>query len=316
MSVHELGLPFADGVPESALAQLQRWATERPLQIALRHRRLGVWKAWRWIDVSREVERVAAALRQQGFEPGARLALSGAFEPSLLILALAARQLGGHSVSISREARGEVLRRQLASTRPGFAFVQGRDAVSGWLQAGLSADWPVQLFSPQAVEREIGLWRVRSLASLFTGEALEHDRQGWASIANEPVLWSDEGTEWVEGLNRLLDRWLSSGEGVAFPETSGSAARDRREIAPTALLASAERLQALAEEIEGRLAPQGSWRRRLCDWTLVEPHHGIRRWIKARVRELLGFRRLQRIESPAAESAQVHWIHEYLERAA
>lgn len=70
MSIHERYPPLPDVVADSALTALQRWARERPTQIALRHRRLGAWKAWRWIDVQHEVERVANGLRQQGSAPG------------------------------------------------------------------------------------------------------------------------------------------------------------------------------------------------------------------------------------------------------
>lgn len=87
MSVHELPLPGLNAVNDEALALLERWARERPERIALRHRRLGTWRAWRWIDVLREVERYAAGLDEQGFAPRDRLAVSGAFEPTLLILA-------------------------------------------------------------------------------------------------------------------------------------------------------------------------------------------------------------------------------------
>jgi hypothetical protein len=46
----------------------------------------------------------------------------------------------------------------------------------------------------------------------------------------------------------------------------------------------------------------------------------LRRWLKARVRHLLGFQRLRRIEVPSATAnAVLHgpaWLQEYLERAA
>lgn len=70
MSLFELNAPLPESVTDNALVALQRWARERPTQIALRHRRLGVWRAWRWIDVQREVERVCDGLRQQGFASG------------------------------------------------------------------------------------------------------------------------------------------------------------------------------------------------------------------------------------------------------
>ncbi|SFW21316.1 MULTISPECIES: AMP-binding protein [Pseudomonas] len=323
MSVYELNTPLPDGVTDSALAALQRWARERPTQIALRHRRLGLWKAWRWIDVQREVQRVCDGLRQQGFAPGSRLALSGAFEPSLLILALAARQLGGYSVVIDRDSRGEDLQRQLRLARPAFAFVQRRESVSHWLQCGLDEEWPLRLYSAQVNVANRGLWQVQSLSVLFVTEAPAAQRQGWAQVAEDAVVWVDEGTEWRDGLVHLFSRWLEGGEGLAFPETRESASRDRREIAPTALLLSAVRVESLAAEIEARLPLPGSWRRRLCEWTLDDPRRGLRRWLKARVRHLLGFQRLRRIEVPSAPAdavlqspARQSWLQEYLERAA
>lgn len=259
MSVYELNSPLPESVTDGALVALQRWARERPTQIALRHRRLGIWKAWRWIDVQREVERVCDGLRQQGFAPGARLALSGAFEPSLLILALAARQLGGYSVVIDRDSRGEDLQRQLRLARPTFAFVQRRESVSHWLQCGLDEDWPLRLYSAQANAASRGLWQVQSLSVLFVTEAPTAQRQGWAQVAEDAVVWVDEGTEWRDGLTHLFSRWLDGGEGLAFPETRESASRDRREIAPTALLLSAVRVESLAAEIEARLPLPGTW---------------------------------------------------------
>lgn len=203
---------------------------------------------------------------------------------------------------------------------PGFAFVQRREHVAQWLQAGLHAHWPLHLFTPQADAVLTGQWQVQPLSVLFVGDVPAPQRHGWAQVVRDEVLWVDEGSEWREGLAHLLDRWLEQGEGLAFPETAESASRDRREIAPTALLLSAGRVQALAEEIEARLPPPGSWQRRLCDWVQQDPQRGLRRWLKARVRHLLGFQRLQRIDVPSApatsSTARPAWLRDYLERAA
>lgn len=319
MSVFELNPWQPDAVPDFALTALRRWATEKPTQIALRHRRHGAWKAWRWIDVLREVERRAAGLREHGFAPESRLALCGALEPSLLILALAARSLGGRSEVVSSLSRGETLQRQLRVFRPDFAFVQRRETVAHWVEAGLDLPVPLRLFCAQASAAQEGRLQVLALATLFSGEPLQHARQGWPQVARDEVVWVDEGTEWAEGLTHVLSRWLQQGQGFAFPETRESASRDLREIAPTALLLSAPRAQALADEIEARLAPQGSWRRRLCDWTLSDPRSGLRRWIKSRVRHLLGFQRVAHIETPASAyqaPERLSWLRNNLERAA
>lgn len=319
MSVHELRVALADPVPDFALARLQRWAAERPLQVALRHRRQGVWKAWRWIDVQREVERMAAALREQGLGPESRLALCGAFEPTLLLLALAARRVGTPLAPVSRLAKGEELRRRLRLLRPDFAYVQRRENVSDWLAVGADGPLPLRLFSAQASGRSHGACRVLPLAAVVAGELPERRGLGWPQVSREEVAWNDEGTEWADGLGRVLAQWLDEGIGFAFPETSESAERDRRDIAPTILLSSDARLQAMGAEIDQRLAPPGSWRRRLCDWTLRDPRRGVRRWLKARVRQLLGFQRLRRIVpgggAPLTASGPA-WIGEYLERVA
>lgn len=319
MSVHSLNRSAPVSLPAAALQQLRRWAAERPLRIALRHRRLGEWKAWRWIDVLREVERAAAGLREQGFGAGSRLLLCGAYEPSLLVLALAAHELGGELSTLSRLARGEALREQLRLERPAFAYVQRREQVEHWLRAGVEQTLPLRLFSAQALPRKVGAWDVLPLDRVFAGEPLERGRLAWREAARDAVLWCEEGTEWREGLSHLLSRWLEQGEALAFPESNESAARDRRDIAPTALLASAPRLHSLAADIEARLAPAGSWRRRLCDWTLSDARTPPRRWLKARVRRLLGFQRLQRIDAPSADPrapTQSSWLRPYLERVA
>ena len=318
MSVHELNPRPVDDVPEFALTALRRWATEKPLQIALRHRRHGDWKAWRWIDIQRGVERAAAGLRQLGFSDTSRLALCGAFEPSLLILALAARSLGGITLVISAQSRGDVLQRQVHLLRPDFAFVQRRETVAHWREADLHRYGPLQLFCAQASKAGQDDGQVLPLSVLFSGPQ-EHASQGWSQVAGESVVWVDEGSEWSAGLSHVLSRWLQGGEGFAFPETQESASRDRREIAPTALLMSTVRAQQVADEIEARLAPQGTWRRRLCDWSLVDPRRGLRRWLKSRVRHLLGFQRVTRIDTPtSAEHApgRLLWLHDALERAA
>ncbi|UFH51262.1 hypothetical protein [Pseudomonas sp. KNUC1026] len=85
MTVHLFAPELADPVPELALTALRRWAQSAPLKIALRHRRQGVWKAWRWADVLQDVERCAAALRELGFTGQAPVALCGALEPGVVI---------------------------------------------------------------------------------------------------------------------------------------------------------------------------------------------------------------------------------------
>lgn len=117
MSVHE---------PKALLEHLRHWAQLTPLHIALRHKRQGLWHAWRWIDALRDVERLADGLRQQGFSEQSRLLLSGAFEPNLLLLALAAQSVGGQVLTLPDNLEPQALEQQLWRIRPSHVYVQGR----------------------------------------------------------------------------------------------------------------------------------------------------------------------------------------------
>lgn len=298
MSVHELKRPQAVEWPAEllgnlpkALEQLQHWAQLTPLHIALRHKRQGRWYAWRWIDVLRDVERLADGLRQQGFSAQSRLALSGTFEPALLLLALAAQSVGGQVLTLADDLEPEALYQQLWRIHPSHSYAQGRRQVRHW-QSANPLDF-TQLLGPVDPAQHL---------------------QRWWQPSGETVLWSEEGTHWQGGLAVVLEQWLNSGHGLAFPENLASARRDRNEVAPTGLLLSPERLQHLADDIESRLAPHGTWRRRLCDWAIAHPQSGLRRLLKNRVRRLLGFQRLTYIWQPAStpkNSSDPVWLAEF-----
>ena len=296
MSVLELKRPpIADtrewqvNAPQ-ALEHLRHWAQVNPLQPALRHKRHGQWFIWRWIDVLRDVERLADGLRRQGIDEDSRLAVSGAFEPNLLLLALATRQVGGEVLVVADNLDAQALHNVLWRARPTHAFVSGRQAQQLWFNQGQSLLDFDQLLGPVETPQRLRL-------GVFGAQ--------W---------WSEEGTEWQAGLTVLFEQWLSRGHTLAFPESPGSASRDRREVAPSGLLLSAGRLHVLAAEIDSRLAPPGTWRRRLCDWVITHPESGPQRLIKHRVRRLLGFHKLEFIwqATRSAESpTEPTWLAEF-----
>lgn len=295
MNVHELKrLPIADitewrvNAPNT-LELLRYRARVSPLQPALRHKRQGQWWVWRWIDVLRDVERLADGLRQQGFTEASRLVLSGAFEPDLVLLALAAQHIGGEVLTLPDTLDPESLHKALSRSRPSHAFVQGQQTQQHWIDQGQSLlDFTHLLGAAEPPQRLIRWWY-------------------------GPQLWSEESTQWQAGLSVLLDQWLGSGHALAFPQSHDSANRDRREVAPSGLLLSQERLQGLVNEIDSRLSAHGTWRRRLCDWAIAHPEKGLQRLIKHCARRLLGLQNLHFIwqakRNPCTQP-RANWLFE------
>ncbi len=310
MSVYEIRRTQRDDAVPDALERLRHWAHVAPLDIALRHKRHGDWYAWRWIDVLHDVEQWVDGLRSQGFDERSRLVLSGAFEPDFLLLALAAQASGGTLAVVPAPASAEQARQIVEAQRPTHGFVQRRRELGLWLDA--ADQRPVLgtlICGQQPLIKSTGT-AIISVAQLrLAASASSQVRAQQIRSKGIEQLWTEEGSEWQGGFAVLLEQWLGTGQALAFAECPGSVARDRRDVAPSGLVMSAERLQVLADEIESRLPPQGSWRRRLCDWTIADPQRGVRRLLRNRVKRLLGFEHLRFIWQAPHKAPSPHpWV--------
>lgn len=299
------------------LGRLSHWASVRPEQVALLHKRRGRWKAWRWTDVADDVARLRDALRQQGFTAESNLVLSGAFEPTLILLALAAASVGGKVHSLPRTATAVELRALLGTAHPTHVYLEHRQGFAKALAANDGGPRELVLLSPKLAPQRRGNWRVVPVAELHGESGAESLRLRRHAASQTATAWVEDSTDWAGGLAHVLGYWLESGEGLAFPESLESAARDRRDISPSALLLSPAGLHGLSGEIESRLAPEGSLRRRLVESILRQPRGGLRRRLKGRVRGQLGLRRLERVIRPATPASAVAagWVALLLEEA-
>ncbi|WP_022979756.1 AMP-binding protein [Ideonella sp. B508-1] len=299
-----------DALPEDAWQQLDHWAQRHPQALALRHKRRGRWVAWPWAQVHRTASLLRTGLAHEGLGPQSRLAVCGAFEPRLLLLVLAARAAGAQVLSLPRGLGEAELAAWQARTRPTHVYLQSRDELLRWLRLrGPQSEGAVQLISPQPVPKGQDAAAWLHLRDLLGEVPPQVQRHAWHRAQRTAAAWCEEGTEWSEGLALVVGHWLRTGEGLAFPEDTAAAARDRRDTVPSRLLLSAQRAQQLSDEIEQRLPVAGSWRRRWVEGALsassVSGGSRWDRWLRVQLQRRLGLHRLQGIVVPSSAAAEL-----------
>ncbi|WP_025128181.1 hypothetical protein [Pseudomonas sp. PH1b] len=220
-------------LPE-ALAQLGHWARVSPLRTALRHRRLGRWWVWRWIDVLRDVQRLADGLRQHELTAGSQLLLSGDADPAMLLLALAAQSLGAQVRCLGAECSPQVLQRHLWRWRPSHGFVSEPVPLAFWHSLAEPALAPRWLISHQPLSALPARPRVQSLTFvqlLGVREAARPEGR-WFGAAPSAGPWNESRGRQPDGLPLLLQQWLESGQSPVFTQqahTTGAVGRRTNE---------------------------------------------------------------------------------------
>lgn len=279
-------------LPSDWLTQLQHWANTQPQQIALWHKQRGRWATYRWAALLQALEALRDGLRQQGVGEHSRLAVSGAWESSLIMWVLAAQTTGAQVFTVNRLAQGATLRALLDAIAPTHAFVQDRKILSAWLLSGHAPHQPVQLYLAQPVmERttDAGVWHIVPLESVggaIHAGTVQHEHH--TRPPQQALLWTDEGTEWANGLEQLLLIWLHTGRALASPEVIAAATRDRHEVQPQRIIASPQREQELQAELQARLPLSGSWQRRWIELAHSRSDHPLAQWLLRRIARLHG----------------------------
>lgn len=274
-------------------AQLQHWIAVRPDAPALLHKRNGHWHAWRWRDVPPLMDAWAALGAQHGLGPGATLAVSGALEPDLIALTLAAWRLGARVAEVDPALQSDALAARLQAAAPTHAFVQARRAVADWQRCAPAAGtgWLLLPQVPGASASD-GPWQTAAIDR----SAIEYAAPGviarlpglQAALLGQDTLWVEEGTQWRGGLELALQEWLGSGAVLAAPESEDCAARDRRELAPRRVLASSERRQRWQADLKARWPVAGSWQHALLERWVQRPDGLAGRWLRQRLGRLEG----------------------------
>ena len=306
--------PLAQGDrrPTSGLpGWLHLQAASQARSVALRHKRLGVWQERTWGEVLVEVGRLAGALSEGGFRPGATLTILSNPRPEAVLLALAAQWLGGSAAVL--DPRGEPGAPNLLARTPGrdFVFAEGLAEVELVRRAGLApalivyadprglnADLASGLISYPALAASTGghvpalLARPVAVAFVFLrqghgGEVelqetshAELLREGQALVSGEALTEREEAFAArafaASGQARyLLAPWLIAGFCLNFPEGLETRDIDRRELGPTLVAGTRETWQRLENMVRERLPAAGTWQRRLVDRALAPRAAGL-----------------------------------------
>ncbi|MDR2153777.1 MAG: AMP-binding protein, partial [Burkholderiaceae bacterium] len=167
---------------------LQRHASQRPGDPALREKEYGIWQTWSWRRAADEVRWMAAGLAALGFDAGQNLAIVGDNRPRLYLMFLAAQSLGGVPVPMYQDAVAAEMAFVLEDAEVRFVFAEDQEQVDKMLELRQSVPGLAHIIydDPRGLRNytQPGLMGVEELLAL----GKKHDRQHPQRVA-EAVAW-------------------------------------------------------------------------------------------------------------------------------
>lgn len=292
----------ADTLPDWLAVQ----AEKRPAQVAIRHKKLGIWHEHTWQAVHNEVLLAARFLKQQGFGSGDTLFLLSEPRPEALLLSLAAHWLGGIAAPLDPAYAQPQLLDLLHTLRPQFVFAEAQAQVDQVFDAkpdvqvviyanarGL-ADYAHPAIHAYTKIISEGEAVPGTLAAVATPESvafrfyrlgdeyqLEYRELGHAELLKNgrQLVVHEQLTDKEEALaarafaasghaRYLLSPWLLAGFKLNFPENLSTRDTDRRELGPTLVAGTAATYQRLYTLVQSRWPLPTTWQFSLVKWAL------------------------------------------------
>lgn len=268
-----------------------------PTAAAILHTHRGRRVVYRWRDVVAEADRFAAGFSLHGLGMDKDLVVEGEITPRLLIAAVAARATGARVILAPPHADTAVRAGILRGSQAAVVLVQSREAAEAWSNAG------------QEVAIVLDHVTAGSLGAAAAVEALDALRsaaqpRGWAALLPKgggaprsgPSVWVEETTAWRDGVEVILERWISEAATLALPELLATADSDRRQAAPAAWIVSAGRLEVAANAFRARLPEPSTLTGRLVARALAAPSAVWARPLVALIRRRLGLGAVAAVE--------------------
>jgi len=289
--------------PHEFLDRLLSAAVARGDRAALIFKSRGQWQKLSWTAVLQQIGRAAAGLAHLGVAPGGYVAVDGEITPRLLIVAAAAKAIGAELVAVPLDANRDTLDALILDRRVQFVAGHGRETVAEWQRFSVGHRLVPILFdhvTPESKSPGEGVFTFQQLTSLAPAPGWSIAATGSHTAGDADTVWFAETTDWEQGLDTLIDLWLSRPVAVALPESRRAADRDQAELQSQLWLASAASLSRSAAGLLGRLPADGRLRH-LIDATLSggrAPWHQLLRYL---LRKRTGLARLSRIDLGAGQ---------------
>lgn len=281
-------------------------ATERHIDVAIRHKRLGIWQEKQWGELYREVLRLVHLLGEKGFTQGDTLFLLTNPRPEALLVSIAAHWLGGISAPLDPHCDDVKILGLLRELQPVFVFAEGQMQIDLLLKIntkqrlvvyadarglsrydheilrnysdlksnpldGLNAPSSAKPSHDAFVFYRLDENDQVEVQKLTHSEMLSHGRQ----LINQETLTNKEEALAARNfaasghMRYLLAPWLLAGFKLNFPENSDTRDIDRRELGPTLVAGTSQTYQRLENLVTSRLPLVGTARRTFVNWSLT-----------------------------------------------
>lgn len=154
--------------------------------VALRHKRLGLWRTWSWRELWVDVRSIAQALIAAGLEPGDVVVIAGARDPELLVGFLATLLAGGRVAPLKAVGDDGQWAAWVAELRPRVIIADRVDTaiplLAGVRKTGHGVGFVSVHGAPGALARPDAVWTA-TFDDWRTSGAAEADDQHWQERA-------------------------------------------------------------------------------------------------------------------------------------